>query len=116
MFETAPAIKPPTDFQQNDAERERDSEVPIQDIIDEGIPRIMVGFLISAQALSLKQCMDHLPKDDWGSSLIIEPVLNRFGQGIEPQHVPLHGKLRILLPGDIEGRTSELEIALGLFY
>ena len=106
-------IEAPADFEQNDAEGDGDSDAPIQDVVDEGVPRVVVRFPIPAQALPLEQRMDQLPKDDWRGSLVVEPVLHRLGQSIESKHVPLYGKLRILLLSDVKRHPPELEVALG---
>jgi hypothetical protein len=105
-------IEAPANFEQNDTEGDGESDAPIQDIVDERVPRIVVRFPIPAQALPFEQRMDQLPKDDWRGSLVVEPVLHRLGQSIESKHVALYGELWILLLSDVKGSPPELEVAL----
>ena len=74
----------------------------------------MVGFLVAAKALAFVQGVNQLPQDHRTRRLVVEAVLGGFRQGIEAHHVSLDGELWILLLGDQEDRSAELEVALRL--
>jgi hypothetical protein len=103
--------EPSPDFDQDQREGDRDAEAPIQDVVEEAVPRIVVLLGVAPEPLLLEEEL----------AQAMEPVeraappaerLGPRGQAVQsPQMLPdIQG--RVLRPGDQQRRSGQIQLGL----
>lgn len=100
----------PADLNQDERERDGDAEAPVQDFVEEAVPRVVVLLGVSPEPLLLEQELAQAMKAAERVALL---NTGGRGQAVESLQVLLDVQVRILSLGDEERREREVNLRLG---
>jgi len=103
--------EPPAHLDQDQRERNRDAETPVQDVVEKTVPRLVVLLGVSPEPLLLEQELAQAVETTERISL----GSGGFGlrrQAVEPVEVFLDVQIRILGSGNQERRDREVDLGL----
>src|SRR5690606_22313877 len=105
--------EPPTDFEIDHAQRDRDSEPAVEDIVQEGVPHIVVRLDVAPETLLLEQNPVQFLEYDERRGFVAEPVVDPLGPEVELPQIRPQLELRILLGRDQERARRQVQLRLG---
>ena len=103
--------EPPAHLDQDQRERNRDAETPVQDVVEKTVPRLVVLLGVSPEPLLLEQELAQAVETTERISLGSGGCGLRR-QAVEPVEVFLDVQIRILGSGNQERRDREVDLGL----
>jgi hypothetical protein len=103
--------EPPADLDQDQGERDRDAEAPVENLVKKAVSRIVVFLGVSAESLLLEEKLAHAVK-------AAERVLpqasgpNGGGEAVQPEEVRLDVQIGILGSGDEQRGSRQIDLGL----
>jgi hypothetical protein len=105
--------QPPAHLQDHDTKGQGDAHAPIQDVVEKGISRIVIGFSVPPESMALVEGFQKLLEDEKGSGLVVQAIPSFFCQEVQDSQVSFLGKLGIFLPGYHEDCPGQIDFLVG---
>jgi hypothetical protein len=106
--------QPPSYLQNHDPESEWDAELPVQNVVEEGVSGIIVSLPIPPETVPIVKSVQEFLKNKERGCFVVQTIPGLFRQKVQFAQISILWKLKILLPGHHEGGGGQVDLVIPL--